>query len=114
MNHQVSHFNQIAGALIAINMAHHYLGHYQKYASQLVDAQNHSVPINSVLTLEEWREAVLKGARNALDCGLAVDGLKMFYDGLDKMPNRPAWSFYFLPKDADVAKIKKDLDQLER
>ena len=35
MNHQASQFNQMAGALIAIEMAHHYLGHYKKYEASL-------------------------------------------------------------------------------
>jgi hypothetical protein len=112
MNHQVSHFNQIAGALIAIDMAHHYLGHYKKYASQLIDAQKNSVPINSLLTQEEWHEAVMKGARNALDCGLGVEGLKILFDAFDQMPTRPAWAIYFVPPHVKVAKIKRDLDKL--
>ncbi len=32
MNWQLSNFNQMAAGLAAIEMAHHYLGHYQKYA----------------------------------------------------------------------------------
>ena len=113
MNWQMSRFNQTAGALVAIGLAHHYLGHYQKYASRLVDANNHAIPIATVMTPAEWREAVLKGARNALDCGLALDGLKGFYNDLSKMPVRPSWSYCFLPKDVKLEAIRKDLDRLE-
>lgn len=114
MNHQVSHFNQMAGALIAIDLAHHYLGHYNKYASQLVDAQNRPVPINTLLTPAEWREAVLWGARNALGCGLGTEGLRAIYDCLDKMPIQPAWVVYLRPPQANLSKIKKELNELEK
>lgn len=112
MNQQMSRFNQMAGALLAINMAHHYLGHYQKYSVVLADPRN-PVSIASVVTYSEWREAVSKGVKNALSCGLSVEGLKDFYDALDKMPVRPAWASAFLPRDVKIWKIKKDLDWLE-
>ena len=114
MNHQVSQFNQMAAALIAIDLAHHYLGHYKKYAARLVDAGNRPVPINSLLTLDEWRQAVLNGARNALDCGLGTDGLRTVYDCLDRMPVRPAWAIYFRPPQANSSRIKKELNELEK
>lgn len=114
MNHQVSNFNQMAGALIAIDLAHHYLGHYHKYASRLVDAQNRPVPINTLLTPAEWRDAVLWGARNALACGLGTDGLRTIYDCLDKMPTQPAWAVYLRPLQMNSSKIKKELNELER
>ncbi len=114
MNHQVSHFNQMAGALVAIEMAHHYLGHYKKYESKMKDAQGNPVPINSLVTPQEWREAVLKGAKNALDCGLGVDGLKVVLETMDKKETRPTWSIYFVPNEANLAKVKKDLTKLEK
>ena len=115
MNHQVSTFNQVAGTLIAIDLAHHYLGHYQKYAAQLQPGPNGTrVPIASVVTPKEWRQAVLKGARNALDCGLGVEGIINFFQALDKMPNRPAWTTYFMPHGVKVSKIRRDLLKMER
>jgi hypothetical protein len=113
MNHQVSHFNQTVGALLGIEMAYHYLGYYAKHGSKLGTAQQGSVPITQFLSVEEWRKAVLKGARNALDCGFGVEGLKTFFECLEKMPTRPAWAAYFLHDKANVSKIKKDLDKLE-
>ncbi|HEY0457454.1 MAG TPA: hypothetical protein VGE41_13870, partial [Verrucomicrobiae bacterium] len=89
MNHQVSHFNQIVGDMIAIEMAHHYLGHYQKYEAQL---KSGTVPINSLLTPKEWHEAVMKGARNALDCGISVEGFCLMLQTLEKMKSRPDWA----------------------
>jgi hypothetical protein len=35
LNEQASNFNQMVGAMIAIKLAHHYLGHYKKYAAKL-------------------------------------------------------------------------------
>lgn len=113
MNFQMSQFNQIAGGLMAINFAHHYLGHYQKYAARLTDFQNHPVPICCVVTPGEWRNAVIKGANAAKQCGLGLDGLKAFYDSLGQLSTRPAWTLNFLPKDANVAKIKRDLDRID-
>jgi hypothetical protein len=113
MNCQITQFNQIAGALVAINLAHHYLGHYKKYSSQLIDAQNHIVPISTLVSAGEWRDALRKGAYNAMQCGLALDGLKAFMDGLGQMPTRPAWTLNFLPKDANISRIRKDLDNIQ-
>ncbi len=116
MNQQAGTFNQMAGAFIAIDLAHHYLGHYDKYASRLRDAENRAVPIASVITAAEWREALKKGARNALDCGLSIEGVITVFESIEKMPSRPAWTTFFLPNDpaVQVAQIKKDLRKLEK
>lgn len=114
MNSQAGNFNQMAGTLIAIDLAHHYLGHYRKYAAQLTASNGRPVPINSLLTEKEWREAVLKGARNALDCGYGVDGIRCVYDTLGSMPNRPPWAAYFIHPKANVAKVNSDLMRLEK
>ena len=113
MNRQASHFNQMAAGLIAIDMAHVSLCHYQKYAAQLKDAQNRPVPINRVITPEEWRAAVMEGARRALDCGIVVEGLRTLFDSIDKMPSRPAWRIYFLPDNVEVAKINRELQRMQ-
>jgi len=113
LNHQVSHFNQMAGALLAIQMAHHYLGHYQKYAGRLTDGQDRPVPFASLLTADEWQEAVLKGANHALKCALGVDGLKHLFEGLQKMPTRPDWAAHLLPPTANLARINRALGRTE-
>lgn len=114
MNYQVSHFNQMAGALIAIEMAHHYLGHYKKYQGKLKDAQGNPVSINAVITPQDWHDAVMKGAKNALACGLGADGLKLVLETLENKNTRPAWSIYLLPPQANVAKAKRELTRLEK
>jgi hypothetical protein len=114
MNIQTGQFNQMAGALVAIDYAHHYLGHYKKYAGQLSpDATGTVPPISEFVTEKEWREAVLKGAKNALDCGLGVDGLKALFECMEAMPSRPGWCAYFVPAKANLSKLSKDLQRLE-
>lgn len=116
MNVQAGQFNQLAGSLIAIDLAHHYLGHYKKYAGQLAAAGQSPAPapaINNLVTEKEWREAVMKGAKNALDCGLGVDGLKTLLECMEAMPNRPNWTAYFVPTKANLSKMTRDLQRLE-
>jgi hypothetical protein len=114
LNAQKSNFNQMVGMVVAIELSNHYLGHFKKYKTRLEDAQGKPVPINNLLTMEEWENALKAGARNALDTGLGVEGLKSLYDGISKMPQRPAWTAYFLPKDVKVDKVKKDLEKWEK
>lgn len=114
MNRQASHFNQMAGALVAIDLAHHYLGHYRDRASEFPADAAFPMPITAVITEQQWRAAVLRGARNALDCGLAVDGLKALFEFFDQMPNRPAWAAYFIHPQAKVSKINAELVRLEQ
>jgi hypothetical protein len=114
MNHQASHFNQMAGALIAIEMAHHYLGHYKKYEASLKDARGNPVPINAVISPQEWQEAVVQGARNALDCGISLEGLKVVLDTLDSKEARPNWSIYFIPPQANISKVSRELTRMEK
>lgn len=114
VNYQVGNFNQMAGALVAIDLAHHYLGHVKKYSRQLTAGQSQPVPINSVLTEKEWHEAVMKGAKNALDCGYGVDGLRCVFECFNNMPSRPPWAAYFIHAKADVSKINRELTKLEK
>jgi hypothetical protein len=113
LNHQGSHFNQMAGGLVAIELAHHYLGHYKKYASQLIDTQGQPVPLSTLISPDEWHDAIMAGTKNALACGLGVEGLKVFFDGLEKTPNRPAWSLALLPAGAQVTKLNQELQHTE-
>jgi hypothetical protein len=112
MNWQLSHFNQMAAGLVAVDMAHHYLGHYSKYASQLADPKK-PVPFYSVLSQKEWREAVLVGSRHALDCGLAPEGLVVLYDAITRMPQRPSWALHVMPATAEVSILRLELKRVE-
>lgn len=112
MNWQMSHFNQMAAGLMAIQMAHHHLGHSSKYASQ-IGAGTNAAPLYSVLTPKEWREAVLAGSRHALDCGLAPEGLIVLYDAISRMPQRPAWAIHLIPPGAEVSILRLELNRVE-
>ena len=114
LNEQLSNFNSIVGMVVGIKLAHHYLGHYEKYKDKLQDAQGRSIPINNLLTEKEWDEALTRGARNALDAGCTVEGVIPFFEAFDKMPRRPAWTAYFVPDNAKFAKIRKDLERIQK
>jgi hypothetical protein len=115
MNSQISYFNQIAGSLVAIDMAHHYLGHYEKYAARLAKnaGTNAHASINSFLTAEEWHQAILRGAHHALTCGLSVEGLLLLYDLVALQPNQPSWVAHFVSPTANLPKVKRDLQKME-
>jgi hypothetical protein len=113
VNHQVSRFNQMAGGLVAVEMAHHYLGHYAKHESSLKAAQK-PVPMNTLITPEEWLEAMLTGGRNALNCGLSVAGLNTVLDLFEKEENRPAWAIQFVPPGANLSHARQALTAMER
>jgi hypothetical protein len=70
--------------------------------------------INSLITPEEWLEAMLAGGRNALNCGLSVAGLNTVLDLFEKEANRPAWAIQFIPPGANVAKVRQALTEMER
>ncbi|HUR44548.1 MAG TPA: hypothetical protein VMZ27_01640 [Candidatus Saccharimonadales bacterium] len=114
LNEQASYFNQMSGAMVALEMAHHYLGHYRNHESALKNTGNKIVPFNSLLTPEEWETAVLKAGRNALDCGLSVEGLKALLDVFSKPGTRQDWAIQFVPPGADVLKVSQALTTMER
>ncbi len=117
INEQLSYFNQIVGVLAAIELAHHYLGHEEKYADLLHDSASNPVTMATCCTPAEWDQALKIGAANALDCGYAFEGVKAFYDCIMAMERRPGWTFYFLPLKVRVdnlAKTKKTLDDMEK
>ena len=113
MNHQAGIFNQMSGALLAIDMAHHYLGHYKKHSARLAAISGASTAISSLLSEKEWREAVMQGARNALDCGLGVDGLRAIFDGFDMTSSRPTWSAHLVHPKANLGKLSRELEKME-
>ena len=114
MNHQVSLFNQMTGALLAIDMAHHYLGHHKKHGPTTSNASVTPQPIAEKLAEKEWHDAVIKGAKNALDCGLGVDGFRAILMAIERMPTRPKWCAYFVHPKTDTSKLSRELEKLEK
>ena len=113
LNDQISYFSQMVSMLMAINLSHHYLGHYSKYADRMIGPDNKPVPINQLLSQAEWEVSVKAGACNSMDCALATEGLKALFDAIDKMPRRPPWTAYIVPQNADLKKLNKQLDRYE-
>ncbi len=114
LNHQASLFNQMAGTLIAIQMAHHYLGHAKKLPAGAAGGASAATPITGRVSEKEWREAVFKGAKNALDCGLGTEGFRALLGAAGTSSSRPAWSVGFVHPKADVTKLSRELEKLEK
>jgi hypothetical protein len=113
INDQQSYFNQMIGLLMAINLSHHYLGHFAKYSARMLGPGNKLVPINDLLTSAEWEVSVKAGATDALNCALATDGAKALFDAIDAMPRRPVWADAIVPKNVDIKKLDKQLTKYE-
>jgi hypothetical protein len=109
INDQMSYFNQMIGFMMAINLSHHYLGHYAKYSSRMIGPGDKLTPINDFLTPAEWNVSVRAAAVDSLNCALATDGSRALFEAIDKMPNRPAWADYILPAGVDIKKLNKQL-----
>jgi hypothetical protein len=109
LNEQQSNFNSIVGIVVGIKMAHHTLGHFDKYKEKLIEKDGvKAVPIEELLTEKEWEDAYKEGLFISLNAGCFTEGVIPFYEAFDKMPARPPWAIYFLPPKARFAKMKKD------
>src|SRR5208283_2797952 len=113
LNDQSSYFNQMIGMMVAINLSHHYLGHFDKYAPKLAGPGNKIIPINDFLTPGEWEVSVKAGETDALNCALATEGARALFEAIDRFPRRPAWTVAILPKDTDIKKLNKQLTKYE-
>lgn len=111
MNEQQSNFRQMVGTVVALKLSHHYKNHYGKYKDRLqVDGK--TVPINTLLTPAEWDESFRAGVIHALNAGLGVEGVIALFESIDKMPSRPMWTEYFVPRTANVKTLIKDMKRL--
>jgi hypothetical protein len=109
LNEQQSNFNSIVGIVVGIKMAHHTLGHFDKYKDKLIEKDGvKPVPIEELITDKEWEDAYKEGLFTSLNAGCFTEGVIPFYEAFDKMPVRPPWAIYFLPPKAKFAKMKKD------
>lgn len=109
LNEQQSNFNSIVGIVVGIKMAHHTLGHFDKYKDKLIEKEGAKpVPIEELITEKEWEDAYREGLFISLNAGCFIEGVVPFYEAFDKMPVRPPWAIYFLPSHAKFAKMKKD------
>jgi hypothetical protein len=113
MNDQISYFNQMISLVMAINLSHHYLGHYAKYSAKLAGANDKPIPINKFLTTEEWAASVKAGAVDALNCAVSTSGLRVLFEAIDQMPRRPDWTAYIIPQGVDIRQLNRLLGQYE-
>jgi hypothetical protein len=111
MNDQASYFNQIIGMTLALNLSHHYLGHYSKLSSQMLAGK--LTPINLLLAPAEWDASVKAATLNSLNCALGTDGPKALFEAIDKMPIRPDWTAFVVPPSTDLKKLGKQLTKYE-
>lgn len=115
LDEQQSNFNSIVGIVTGIKLAHHILGHFDKYKDQVMEKDGKpGVPISEVLTDKEWEDAYKKGLTIALKGGCAIEGVIPFFEAFDKMPTRPPWAIYFLPEKAKFSKMKKDFEKYQK
>lgn len=110
LNEQQSNFNSIVGIVVGIKMAHHTLGHFDKYKDQVLEREGFKpVPINSIIADKEWEEAYKEGLFISLNAGCFIEGVIPFYEAIDKMTPRPPWTIYFLPNQVKFGqRMKKD------
>jgi hypothetical protein len=114
LNEQQSNFNSIVGMVVAIKLAHHYLGHYDKYKDHLTDNTGSAVPINNLLTPSEWEKAFNAGLKNALAAGCMIEGVIPFFEAFDKMKTRPAWAAHFLPDKTKFGKFRQEMEKMQK
>lgn len=113
MNDQIGYFNQMISLVMAINLSHHYLGHCVKYSAKLAGASDKPVPINGLLTPDEWAVSVKAGTLNALNCALSTEGLRALFQAIEQMPHRPEWAAYVIPQDANIEGLNSLLARYE-
>lgn len=109
MNDQASYFNQMMSMTVAMNLSHHYLGDFDKYATQL----RAGGAINNFITQSEWEKVVRASAVNTLNCAFGTEGAKALFGAIDKMPTRPAWTACIVPEKTDLKKLNTELAKYE-
>jgi hypothetical protein len=114
MREHVNNLRQLIATVVAIKLSHHYLGHYAKYKDRLEDTAGKRTPINDLLTPQEWDAALQAGVDHSVKTGLGIEGVKALFEAIDKMPNRPGWTSYFMPKTAHYKPMKKMMEKIER
>ena len=114
LNEQQSNFNSIVGIIVAIELSHHYLGHYEKYKNKLTRADGKHVPISSLLTEDEWEESFRAGVRNALGAGCMIERVIPFFVAFEKMKTRPPWAAFFLPEKFKFSKMRREMEKIQK
>jgi hypothetical protein len=112
MNEQASYFNEMVSMTLALSLSHHYLGHYNQYASMMLAGK--LVPINNFITPASWEAGLQTATLNCLECAVPVRGGMALFEALDKMPTRPAWAAFIAPPAASLKNVSAQLKEYER
>ena len=111
MKDQAGYFNQMIALTLAMNLSHHYLAHYDKYAALIPDGKQ--APINNLIAPEEWEASVQYATLNSLDCACGTEGAEALFDFVDQMPRRPAWTGYIVPRCVNIKNLNDELSRYE-
>ena len=114
LNEQLSNFNSIMGILVGINLSQHYLGFAQKYERELKAEETDGIPLNTKISLEEWRQSYRHGLNNAMLVSCMTEGYLPVCEGLSEMKHRPAWANYFYPEAMRFETMRRDMVKLQR
>lgn len=114
LNEQLSNFNSIVGVVVGINLAQHYLGYYEKYQNHFDGSEGKQVPLNNLLTQDEWEQSYRRGLTNAMNASCMTEGFLPFCEALNKMKHRPMWVSYFMPERVRFDAMRKDMVKLQR
>ncbi len=114
LNEQFSNFNSIMGIVVAINLAEHYLGLYEKYQKHISSDDDEPTPLHRLLTPDEWTRSYRHGLNNAMLASCMTEGFLPICDGLSNMKQRPAWAVYFYPDTIKFDAMRKDIVKLQR
>ncbi|MFN7140825.1 MAG: hypothetical protein ACK4UN_15935, partial [Limisphaerales bacterium] len=112
LNEQQSNFNQMVALLLGMQLAHHSLGHYDSNGYELNDWLT-APPINNLVSPQEWNNAFRIGLERSLSAGYGVEGFVALCEALERMPRRPAWTTFFLPKGINYTQLERELERSE-
>lgn len=109
-NAVATYFNHLVGNSLSIEYAHLYLGQYASHQKQLNNTN--AIPLHLVLSDGEWQKALKNGVTNSSRSGFGITGLPEFYEFIESLNPRPAWSIAYFPPKAKAAKLQKELTAL--
>lgn len=113
LTEQLSHFHQISGFLVALNLAHHHQGYYDDHASKLTRADGSPAPIAAVMSKRHWVKSQRSAVQNCLESGIGMSGMVAFLEAVDGLSGRPEWMDFLVHPDVKLGKLKHELKVLD-
>ncbi len=112
LNEQQSNFNQMVALVLAMQLSHHTLGHFDSHSAELEDWYR-ARPINTLLNPREWNDSFRAGLKTSLATGYGVEGFEVLCEALQRMPQHPSWTNFFLPRGINFAQLEQELERSE-